>query len=232
MTSTPNDLSAVHQLFVQDMDQDDNMDIVTNDIQGEVKIFYGGKDSHGDGYYLSTLTGVCDSNRFERQENNYQTVKKFGLKVNTDRYVTDDSLVHRKNMPLPDEEISDTENPEEDDTLDDTAKNEDGSDFDKDDALAVAEDFVSNTADYTVIGAKDLSYIDNPLDKVPSYENLTKEQIKYLPITRLSGEKVSIYKQYKDLNGGTLQNGDQVKITTHILSLANNQKITYLDQLK
>jgi hypothetical protein len=66
---------------------------------------------------------------------------------------------------------------------------------------------------------------------VPSYETLTKDQIKYLPISKLSGDNVSVYKQFEDLNGGVLRENDQVKITIHILSLANNQKITYLEKL-
>lgn len=228
VTSTPNDISGVHQLFIQDMDKDGNLDIVTNDIAGDVKIFYGGKDSHGDGYYISTLTSVCDDGRYTRQQNNQQTVKRFGLQINPDRYITDDSLVHRKNMPLPDESTTDTENPENNSTIADGAP----SGYGKDQALASAKDFVSNTANYTVVGAKDLSYVDNPLDKVPSYETLAANQIKYLPISKLTGENVSVYKQYEDLNGGILLEGDQVKVTTTILSLANNQKISYLDQIK
>ena len=210
------------------MNQDGNIDIVTNDLAGDVKIFYGGKDSQGNGYYISTQKGVCDDGRYTRQQNNYQTVKRFGLQINSDRYITDDSLVHRKNMPLPDESSNDTEAPENDTNISDPALGGYG----KADALAAAKNFVSNTANYTVVGAKDLSYVDNPLDKVPSYETLAADQIKYLPTSKLSGENVSVYKQYEDINGGILLDGDQVKITTTILSLANNQKITYLDQLK
>lgn len=232
VTSTPNDISWVHQIFVDDMDKDDNLDIITNDIAGDVKIFYGGKDSHGNGYYLSTLTGICDDGRFSRQQNNQQTVRSFGLKINPDRYITDESLAHRKGMIVPDESTTDDESPESDTNIDLPAPlKQDGSDYNSGDAAAAATDFVDKTAEYTVAGAKNLSFVDNPFDKIPSYENLTKDQVKYLPISKLSGEKISIYKQYEDLNGGILSAGDQVKITIHILSLEDNKKITYLEKL-
>ena len=47
VTTTPDNIDEVHQLFVEDMDQDGNMDIVTNDKNGDVKIFYGGQNSQG-----------------------------------------------------------------------------------------------------------------------------------------------------------------------------------------
>lgn len=226
MTSTPNNISAVHQLLFEDMDRDGAMDIITNDIRGDIKIFYGGRDSRGNGYYVSTQTGTCDEGRFTRQKNNYQLVKSLGLKINADRYITDDSLVHRKNMPQPDESTDDTESPEDDTTIDDPTG------MSKNDALAAAKNFVNDTATYTVMWAKELSYVDNPTKKVPVYETLSTDEIKYLPVSKLSGENISVYKKYEDINGGILKDGDQVKLTITILSLANNQKITYLDQLK
>jgi len=185
VTTTPNDISGVHQVFVEDMDKDGNLDIITNDLRGDVKIFYGGKDSDGNGHYLSTQSGVCDDGWFEREKNNYQTVKSFGLKVNSDWYITDDSLIHRKGMTVPDDSTVDTESPETDTDIDKTAKNTDGSDFTKDDAIAASTNFVNSTPDYTVAGAKELSYVDDPIDKMPSYETLTTDQVKYLPIGKL-----------------------------------------------
>ncbi|MDR2415561.1 MAG: VCBS repeat-containing protein, partial [Candidatus Peribacteria bacterium] len=48
-TSTPSELS-VHQMFVEDMDKDGAMDILTNDYKGFVKIFYGGSTNEGGNY--------------------------------------------------------------------------------------------------------------------------------------------------------------------------------------
>jgi hypothetical protein len=138
ITSTPNDISGVHQIFVDDMNKDGNLDIITNDIAGDVKIFYGGKDGHGDGFYLSASTGVCDDGRFARQQNNQQTVRSFGLKINPDRYISDDSLVHRKGMPLPSDSLADDENPENDASILLPAIKDDGSSFTSGDAAAAA----------------------------------------------------------------------------------------------
>jgi hypothetical protein len=224
----------VHQTFLEDMNQDGNMDIITNDIAGDVKIFYGGADSHGHGYYLSTMTGVCDDGWFDRQKNNYQTVKRFGLQVKSDWLITDASLVHYKGMEVPDETLAltDTETPEADTEIDSPAKNEDGSDFTTGQASDVASSLVSSTAQDIVTSAKDFDYTDNPLKKAPIYETLPANKVMFLPISRLSGEKVSIYKTYTDINGGTLADGDSVRIMITILSLQNNNKITYLDELK
>ncbi|HMT01663.1 MAG TPA: VCBS repeat-containing protein, partial [Candidatus Absconditabacterales bacterium] len=49
----PQDLSQVYQIFFQDMDLDDKLDIITNDSDGSIKIFYGGSSSAGP-HYLST----------------------------------------------------------------------------------------------------------------------------------------------------------------------------------
>ena len=48
VTTTPDNIDGVHQLFVEDMNQDGNMDIITNDDNGDVKIFYGGSNSNGE----------------------------------------------------------------------------------------------------------------------------------------------------------------------------------------
>ncbi|MEI8091138.1 MAG: hypothetical protein WCG98_02580 [bacterium] len=97
----------------------------------------------------------------------------------------------------------------------------------------MAKDVVINNNDNIVTTAKkDLAYVSNPLDRVPAYEHLAASDIYYLPISSLSGEDISVYKKYTDLNGGSLVNNDKVLITTTLLSLVNNKKITYLDQLK
>lgn len=40
-TTKPDDFSNINQLFIVDADQDDKMDIITNDTLGDIKIFYG-----------------------------------------------------------------------------------------------------------------------------------------------------------------------------------------------
>jgi hypothetical protein len=69
-------------MFVEDMDNDGTIDILTNDYKGFVKIFYGGskKDNKGnylEGNYLSKDKATCDSQRFERQKNATNIVTRF-----------------------------------------------------------------------------------------------------------------------------------------------------------
>ena len=155
-------------------------------------------------------------------------MKSFGLQINPSRYITDNSLVHWKGMPIPDESVADTEKPENT-----TVSATPNSSYGTTQAMQDAQALVNNIATDVVISAKDLSYVDNPVTQLPSYEvPILSEKVKYLPISKLSGEKLSVYKQYKDINGGILKDGDQIQITTTILALANDQKITYLDQLQ
>ena len=58
------------------MDQDGILDIVTNDDYNSATIFYGGETNDGPNY-LSTITGTCDPNRYERQKDNYTVIKRF-----------------------------------------------------------------------------------------------------------------------------------------------------------
>jgi hypothetical protein len=51
----PDDFSNIKQLFVEDMDKDGKLDIVTNDSFDDIKIFYGGENNNG-ANYLSTVT--------------------------------------------------------------------------------------------------------------------------------------------------------------------------------
>ena len=104
-------------------------------------------------------------------------------------------------MVVPDESTTDTENVDNFDA-EGTATNANGSDFSKDDALNAAQDLTTNNDSYTATAAKDLAYVSNPTSKVPAYEgSMTADEVKYLPISQLAGEKISIYKQYTDING-------------------------------
>jgi hypothetical protein len=105
-------------------------------------------------------------------------------------------------MQTPSDSTGDTEEVASFDA-DTPATNANGSDFSKDDALNAAQDLATNNDSYTTIAAKDLEYVSNPTSKVPAYESsMTADQVMFLPISKLSsGDAVSIYKQYTDLNG-------------------------------
>lgn len=49
----PEDFSNINQMFVEDMDKDGKLDIVTNDSFSDIKVFYGGGNSAGANYLSS-----------------------------------------------------------------------------------------------------------------------------------------------------------------------------------
>ncbi|MEI6775257.1 MAG: VCBS repeat-containing protein [bacterium] len=55
INQNPEDFGNIKQMFVQDMDKDNKLDIVTNDALGDIKIFYGGGTSDG-ANYISLVT--------------------------------------------------------------------------------------------------------------------------------------------------------------------------------
>ncbi|MDR2540435.1 MAG: VCBS repeat-containing protein [Candidatus Peribacteria bacterium] len=59
VSKNPIDTSSVYQIFLEDMDKDNSLDIITNDHKGFVKIFYGGKN--GQGTYISKDKATCDT---------------------------------------------------------------------------------------------------------------------------------------------------------------------------
>ena len=82
-------------MFVEDMDKDGKLDIVTNDALNDIKIFYGGS-TNGGANYLSSVTGICDKDWYTRQKDTYKTIKRFGIRINSSRHIQDNSLIHRK----------------------------------------------------------------------------------------------------------------------------------------
>lgn len=40
-SAVPDDISQVNQIFFEDMDGDEKLDVITNDNRGDIKIFYG-----------------------------------------------------------------------------------------------------------------------------------------------------------------------------------------------
>ena len=91
VTSQPSSLDSVLQLFVEDMDRDWKVDIITNDDKWKIKVFYGWSNKWG-GNYLSTEKYACDTWWYERQESSTVTVDSFGLNVTSDR-VYDNSMI-------------------------------------------------------------------------------------------------------------------------------------------
>jgi hypothetical protein len=250
---TPGSLAQAHQVFVQDMDQDNNVDIITNDTDGNIKIFYGGSDTDG-AYYISNLPYTCDSNRRNRQENQSTLVKSFGIELDSSKKIIDTSLVHRQGLQMPDLTQTNIE-------ISDWLKNLAGSESDAAIDTIVdtyeqnqdTEQLINNmnqilqsqgpTAGIQSIDMDDLiqagyqdivKYISTPFKSFnPSYEStLTGDNIAYIPIQYLNTQdQVQVYKQYTDLNGGILRDNDKVRVIISIYSKTDT-KITFIDQIR
>lgn len=193
----PEDFSNIKQMFVEDMDKDGNLDIISNDAFGDIKVFYGGSTSNGSNY-LSSVTGVCDTNRYSRQKNNYKIIKRFSVKVNSSRYIQDASLVHRKGVEAPTEGLQEEVEAEAPDTT--AGMSEEQMKALKNKTMNDIKTMVADTDSYVAAGTTQLAYTDNPLSTAPVYESLPAEEISYLPINE-SNDAVSIYKEYSDING-------------------------------
>ena len=225
---TPDDFSNIKQMFVQDMDKDGKLDIVTNDSFGDIKIFYGGS-TNGWANYLSSVTWICDSDRYTRQKDNYKIVKRFGIKINSNRYIQDGSLIHRKWTETPMEWVTEEKDIVAPDTT--AGMTQTQQEALKTQTMSDIKTMVANTDSYVAAGTTQLAYTDNPLSTAPTYESLPADQITYLPINE-TNDAVSVYKEYADVNGWVLRQDDEVVIKTTIISKKNNNKLTYIDQLQ
>lgn len=227
-SSDPSNFANIHQIFIQDADQDGKTDIISNDKRWDIKIFYGWSTNNGPNY-LSTTTGVCDAKRYTRQKNNYKIIQRMGIKIQADRYIQDESLIHRKGLIAPKEWTQ--EEPEEE--IAESISNLTGEELKalKDQSINDVKNFTQNLSSYIAAGNSQLAYTQNPLSTTPRYENnLNTEDIYYLPINE-ENETVSVYKQYKDMNGGILQDNDIVVIQTTIIAKKPTTKLTYIDKL-
>jgi len=97
ISDTPQSIKWVFQIFFEDMDQDWSLDIVTNDKLWFIKIFYGGKNNnqHIDNY-VSNNKFKCDDQRYQRETywDNTKIVHRFGIRIDENMHVLDQSLIH------------------------------------------------------------------------------------------------------------------------------------------
>ncbi|MDD3263232.1 MAG: VCBS repeat-containing protein [Candidatus Absconditabacteria bacterium] len=224
----PESVVGLQQLFFEDMDKDGSIDIVTNDLVGDIKVFYGGsKNSKAN--YVSTLPYACDDDWYDRQKDNVKLVKSFGVVVDPDFYIQDDSMIHVEGWLIENQSDSINDSDSQGGDLPDELDIPMGEDFD-------IGTFVSSMSNYSQQLAYDsLSDVFSvaPVSYMPSYESgISLEKIGYRTLIQLSGnDSISVYKKYKDLNGGALLSGDIVKINTTIVGLQNNTKATYFDRI-
>lgn len=233
----PDNLAQVHQIFFEDMDADGSIDIITNDWNGDIKIFYGWENDNGEWNYISTLDYTCDTQWSDRQEDQQLLVKRFGIELQETLQIVDSSIVRWNGL----------EQPAEDSLpdnvwagLEDLGGNSDDTNtllsllwqqyenevIDSDTFMSSMENLLNNQSPLSAIENMDLgalisqwagnifTYIGNPFTRFfPSYE-ANDIDISYVPIEYLQTEHpIKVYKQYADVNWWILQAGDIAEVT-------------------
>ena len=95
VSQDPEHVNNLHQIFLKDMDLDGALDIVTNDNLWFIKIFYWWKTNWYSNY-LSTNKYTCDTWRHDRLGSNEKIVYQFGVKIDNESHILDQSLVRRQ----------------------------------------------------------------------------------------------------------------------------------------
>jgi hypothetical protein len=214
----PDDLGGLVQLFVKDMDLDGAVDIITNDNEGAIQIFYGGKDSP----YLSRDPYLCDDQWLDRLTDESLLVTQVGIELHSDP-VYDNSLVHRKGLTY--------------------APGSAGSQTFSEPSSSVTNNLPASIgsilAQQTTVDIDDVvqeslgdayRFIASPMRFVPPYEtSLTYKDMYYVPLySQRTTDPIAIHKTYTDHNGGVLLSGDRVTVT--VTAKANNATtITFMD---
>lgn len=226
----PEKVSWLHQIFLEDMDVDGSLDIVTNDSLWFIKIFYGGT-TNGNVNYLSTNKYMCDENRYERSvwtwnQKNSQIVYQFGIKLDATSHILDQSLIRWEWISS--EWSDDLSN--QNFWID---TNFDASNITLDNIWILLD----NVTNFDISAAEDVYQQFNRLKQawfgiIPTYEQWVDNEwdINYIEIWCLTWQDpVKVYKTYEDLNHNTIDsdevdstwslvNGDLVRVTVHIIA--------------
>ena len=107
MSSTPSNLDGLYQIFVEDMNKDDKVDVITYDNKGYIKVFYWGSTKDWPNY-LSKETYACDTWWYDREKSNITVVDALWLSIDSSD-VFDNSMLHWKWMSKTEIEISEWE---------------------------------------------------------------------------------------------------------------------------
>lgn len=216
ITKDPSNISDIYQIFFEDMNKDWAIDIITNDAKGYIKIFYWWKTN---GYinYLSKEKYTCDSDRHKRQQENTKVVTRYGIRINESIKIIDNSMIHEYGLTKP-EEVSFDENNLEDIGVNipsSLLKNlENSNNINTEDLydLLGMDNFDTDAMSDAGITAA-LKY----QEIISKYEiNKNKENI-FIPISYLEDDdKITVYKTFKDINGGILEKDDIIEVTVHI----------------
>ncbi len=233
VSQEPQNIWWVFQIFFEDMDQDGILDIVTNDKLGYIKIFYWWQNNPWDqDNYVSSDKYKCDENWYGKQSygDNTNIVYRFGIRVNENIKVLDQSLVHWLWIN-PNEDINvDPENLWIDTSMFDEEN------FNEDNLDEILDNAMWFDANQWIEQYKNTErYKEWNFGKIPIYEDVwtwTEADILYTEIGCLTWEDpIKIYKQYEDLNGDVLENWDTVQIS--VILKANQDFVwTFIDSIK
>ena len=232
----PEKVSWLHQIFLEDMDLDWALDIVTNDSLWFIKIFYWWTTN---GYinYLSTNKYMCDDDWYNRIQENSKIVYQFWIKIDNSSHVLDQSLIHRKWLWQTEWSWISAED------VGINLDNFENIDLDNIDQL------FGEISNFDISAAENAYKQDERLKKswfevIPVYETDIQyySDVDYVEIWCLTWEDpVKIYKIYEDLNNNpidsnlvdttwALVNGDLVRVTVHI-EANNNFRWTFIDNI-
>mgnify|MGYP002853791363 CR=1 FL=1 len=107
ISSTPTDVWDLFQLFVEDMDRDGTLDIITYDKKWYIKVFYWWSTKWWPNY-LSTLKYACDTWWYNREIGNTTLVTALWVNVIGKR-IFDNSMLHRAWIIKEEIEVSEDE---------------------------------------------------------------------------------------------------------------------------
>ena len=231
ISERPENISGIRQIFLEDMDLDGALDIVTNDDLWFIKIFYWGT-TDWEANYLSNNKYMCDENWYNRVEWSSKIVYQFGIKIDNNSHILDQSLIRWK-------WISDTE------TWDISAEDLwiDSNMFNWEITMDNMEAVLGNLSNFDVSAAEQL-YMQNERFKqagfgiIPVYESGVENEadLDYLEIWCLTwSDPVKIYKTYEDLNDNPIDGNlidttwslvkwDLVRVSVYIIA---NKEFTW-----
>ena len=169
---------------------------------------------------------MCDDERYDRQKNNTNMVYRFGIRINENVKVLDQSLIHWKWLDVAENiEIN---------TADLWIDTNFFSQIDKD---KMQETIQAWTTFDTSSAEEQYKWIERfklaNFGIIPYYEdNIDHEwEIPYVEIWCLTWEDpVKIYKKYEDINWDVLENWDKVQVTI-VLKAKKNFTWTFIDKI-
>jgi hypothetical protein len=229
-------VAQVRQLFVEDMDGDDNLDIITNDINGDIKVFFWGWGAQW-WNYLSTDPFQCDAGRLGRQKQ--QLVKSFSTTLWWP--IRDSSLRHWPELVIledntsddpPDEEFASTESEPnvkkmKKKELKEYAANK------VDEVIGQAEQY----ADPETLLARWISELDARFEVPDILRPLSHRGEAWFAAVAANdtvfpgSPRFDVEKQFTDLNGEVLEKGDLVRVDVSLIPVGTVWPVIYRERL-